>query len=195
MNKAFDDYLKLIISKKIRKFVEKALKAAPKEFYTAPASYHGHHPIEEQREGGLVVYTLKVIQAASSLFEFFGVEDQISKDKIIAACILHDIQKGGYPSWTNHTDPEHGFIAAGWLAKMIAIEEYPEKEDIIHINKDDQDLIDIIELVREHMGVFNSPLRTPALIITQPVAEKSIWHLIVQIADYWASRSWCSFTY
>ncbi len=189
--KDFDNYLKKIESKKIRDFVEKALKAAPKEFYTAPASYGGHHASEEQREGGLVVHTLKVIRVASSFFEFFDIENQLAKDKIIAACIIHDIQKGGIP-WGKRTHPEHGAIAAQWLIKIAAIESEPEKEDLIHV---DVDLLDIIELVREHMGIWNSPLRTPALIVGQPVVEKSIWHLIIQMADYWASRRWCSFTY
>ena len=189
---SFKDYLEKIESKKIRDFVKKSLSQAPKEFYTAPASSTGeHHALEEQGEGGLVVHTLKGLRVVSSLFDFFVIENQLAKDKIIAGYLLHDIKKGGDP-WINHTDPEHGFIAASWLIKIAAIEPEPEKEDFVHV---DRDLMDIIELVREHMGIFNSPLRTPALIITQPVTEKSIWHLIVQIADYWASRKWCSFTY
>ena len=191
MKKDLDDYLKLIKSKKIRDFVEKALKAAPKEFYTAPAGYHGHRAQEEQREGGLVVHTLKGLRVILALFDFFVIENQLVKDKIIAGYLLRDIKQGGDP-WINYTDPEHGFIAAQWLTKIAAIESEPEKEDLIHV---DVDLLDIIELVREHMGVWNSPLRTPALIITQPVTEKSIWHLIVQIADYWVSQKWYSFTY
>jgi len=84
----------LIKSEKIRKFVEKALEMAPKEFWIAPCSSSGkYYPPEDQVKGGTIIHSRKTIQVALSLFNFFDITDQLTKDQIIAACILHDIQK------------------------------------------------------------------------------------------------------
>jgi len=202
MRKDFNDCLELIKSEKIRRFVKRALDAAPKQFWTAPCSSSGkYHPPENQVEGGIIVHSRKAIQVAIELFRFFEIQDQLVKDKIIAACILHDIQKCGIP-WGEKTDYEHGPIAARWMVPLAALESEPQKEDIIHV---DVDLMDILELVRDHMGIWNKPKPTPALKKVHFISpnktkedgylvnEKAIWHLIVQLADYWASRKWCSF--
>ena len=190
--KIFEDFLELIKSKKIRDFLEKAFDNAPPEFYTAPASSTGkNHPPEDNVKGGLVIHTKKVIRVANALCHFFGIEEQLLKDKIFAGCILHDVCKNGNP-WCERTDPEHGFIAARWLAKIAAIESNPEIEDFIHIDKD---LMDIIDLVRNHMGIYNKLEPTLALKIGEIITEKDICHLIVQLSDYIASRKWLSFSY
>lgn len=190
MKKNFDDCLELIESPKIRKFVEAILKAAPKEFWNAPCSSSGkYHPPEDQIEGGIIVHSRKAVQVAISLCHFFDIKNQLVKDKIIAACILHDIQKNGIP-WGEKTDSEHGLIAGRWLILNSALEPEAQKEDLIHI---DGDIMDIIGLVKNHMAIWNCPEPTPALKANQNIAPKNIWHLIVQLADYWASRKWCSF--
>jgi hypothetical protein len=184
--KDFDDCLNLIKSEKIRKFVEKALEMAPKEFWIAPCSSSGkYHPPEDQVKGGTIIHSRKAIQVALSLFNFFDITDQLTKDQIIAACILHDIQKNGIP-WSDKTNYEHGPIAAKWLVSEVME------------NKFDGDLLEIADLVENHMGKWNQPQPTPALHINpkthhQLIGRKTIKHLIVQLADYWASRKWCSF--
>jgi len=190
MKKDFGDCSEMIKTEKIRKFVKKVLAKAPKEFWTAPCSGSGkYHPPENQVEGGIIVHTRKVVQVALSLFRFFEIKNQLAKDKIIAACILHDIKKYGEP-WGERTDYEHGLIAYRWLIQFAALESDPSKEDLVHVVPD---IIDILELIRDHMGIWSKPEPTPALKVGQKVTEKSIWHRIVQLADYWAARNWCSF--
>ena len=197
MKTDLNDCLKLIESEKIRNFVKKALSEAPAEFWEESASSSGkHHPPEDQIKGGIIIHSRKAIQVALSLFRFFEIRNQLAKDKIIAACILHDIKKGGIP-WGRNTDYEHGPITARWLKPMaISIVDFwvfLENQDERKPFNLDPDLRDIIDLVRNHMAIWNRPEPTPALIIGGKITEKRIWHLIVQLADYWASRKWCPF--
>lgn len=202
MKNYFDDCLELIKSPKIRVFTKEVLKAAPKEFWTAPASSSKkHHPAESNVDGdnlnpgGLVIHTRKMIQEAIFLFEFFGVKDQLIKDKILSACHLHDSCKSGC-AWGKDTISNHGPIAADWLEDVILITLClnPSPRIAKIWNQEgiepqfDQDLKDIIELIRNHMGIWNSPIPTPALTVGKKLKEKDVWHLIVQLADYESSQ-------
>lgn len=190
MKTNFEDCILLIESEKIKNFVKKALEKAPPEFWKAPCSSTGkYHPPEDQIEGGIIVHSRKAVRVALELFNFFEVKDKLTQDKIIAALILHDIQKNGRP-WGKNTNREHGMIAYCWLLKIAAVELNPEKEDIIHI---DSDLFEICFLVKNHMGIWSQPLPSPAIQNGEVATAYSIWNLIIQLADYWASRKWCSF--
>lgn len=190
MRKNLNDCLELIQSPKIKSFTEKALSGADPGFWKDPCSGSGkYHPPENQVKGGIIVHIRKGIQIIISLFRIFNITDQLAKDKMISAFIVHDICKNGIP-WGKSTHSQHGLIVAQLLADLAAIERQPEKEDILHI---DPDLADIIELARNHMGIWTKPEPTPALEIGQTISEKSIWHLIIQLADYWATRKWCPF--
>ncbi|MBU4348340.1 HD domain-containing protein [Patescibacteria group bacterium] len=182
MKKHFNDCIELIQSLKIRNFVKKALKKAPKKFWIAPSSSSNkYHPPEDQSEGGVVIHSRKAVQVAISLCPFFSVSDQITKDKVIAACILHDTHKNGNP-WGERTNYEHGKIAA---EKFALIE-----------STNDTDIRDILDLIKDHMGLMNKPNPTPALKMQKEIShtdQKTTMLLIVQLADYWASRTWCSF--
>lgn len=174
IKKDFGDYLKLINDENIRISIQNVLKSAPKEFWTEPCSSSGKfHPPEDNFNGGIIIHSRKAVQAAISLCRFFEIKSSLIKDKIIAACILHDLQKGGIP-WSKGTHPCHGELAAIWLKGII----------------NDKDILDLIQ---NHMGAWNKPKSTPALKIGETLTEKNIMHLIVQLADYWASRKFCSF--
>jgi len=190
MKKDFNDCLGLIQNEKIRNLVTKALAAAPVEFWKDPSSASGkHHPPENQVEGGIVIHSRKAVFVALELFVWFNIKDQLSRDKVVAACILHDIAKYGVP-WRKWVDKRHGPIAADWLKRFIPYcESSGENRQIFP----DEDLNDVVELVRNHMGRWNRPVPTPALAIGKEVSKKDILSLIVQIADFWSSQKWCPF--
>ena len=178
MKKDLDDYLELIQSEGIRNFVKTALAAAPPEFWIAPASSSGkYHPPEDNMEGGLVIHSRKAVRVAIALCRFFGIEDGLMKDMVIAAAVLHDIKKSGDP-WDKHTHPEHGLIAYNWLMQFA---------------DNDPNLLGICQLVKDHVGIWNKPKSTPALTIGKQVDRFALCSLIVQLADYWASQKWCPF--
>ncbi len=190
MRKDFDDCIELIESEKIKNFVKKALGKASEQFWKEPSSSSGkRHPPEDNVEGGIIVHSRKAIRVALALFKFFDIKGKLTQDKIIAALILHDIQKRGIP-WGENTNLEHGMIAYCWLLKIAAVELNPEKEDIIHI---DSDLFEICFLVKNHMAVWSQPLLTPAFEKGEVMTDYSIWNLIVQLSDYLASQKWCPF--
>jgi len=180
--KNFDDCLELVRDKEIREFTRKALQEADPKFWTAPCSSSGkYHPPEDQVEGGVIIHSRKAVRVVIDLFSFFDIQDQLAKDKIIAAVILHDICKYGMP-WGERTDYTHGHIAAKWLQQFI-----PEnKEATVNIKE-------VIDLIANHMGIWNKPEPTPAITKGSVCGQKEIMHLIIQLADYWASRKWCSF--
>ena len=182
MKKDFSDCLKLIENKEIRRFARKALRKADPKFWTAPCSSSGkYHPPEDQVEGGVIVHSRKAVQVVIELFKFFDIQNQLTKDKLITATILHDICKSGMP-WGERTDYTHGHIAAKWLQQFI-----PEnKKAAVNIKE-------IVDLIANHMAIWNQPESTPAITRGNICGLKEITHLIVQLADYWASRKWCSF--
>lgn len=188
MKRRFDECLTLIESKKVRDFVVNALAFAPKEFWSAPNSDGG----KDNVEGGIIIHSLKVVRLIINFCDFFGISEQLTRDKLIAAGVLHDVQRNGIP-WGANAHPEHGHIAAQWLLLLRSFEA-SSLEDL-YFNTD-KDLIDIIELVENHMGPRNKPYPTLALRKVKGgvenekgylVDEKAIWHLIVQMADYLAS--------
>ena len=180
MRKDFDDCLKLIKDKEIRKFVRKALRKADPKFWTEPCSSSGkYHPPENQVRGGVVVHSRKAVQVDVALFRFFGIQDQLVKDKVIGATILHDVCKYGMP-WGERTDYTHGHIAAKWLRQFMPKEAATNIEDVL-------------DLIANHMAIWNQPEPTPAVTKDNICGQKEIMHLIVQLADYWASRKWCPF--
>ena len=192
MKHNLESCIALIRNGYIQDFVKTALELAPPQFYTAPCSSTGkHHPPEDQLVGGVLIHTKKAVQVALSLMRFFGLDpDQeefdLLRDQIIAAVILHDLYKNGIP-WGTNTHPEHGDIAAKEL-------EILARRTVL--SRAGGDLI--IDLVRYHMGRWAQPDSKMAFVLPNIPKTASnpvlIAHLIVQLADYWASRKWCPFT-
>lgn len=180
----------------IQDLVRMLLETAPPEFYTDPCSSTGrHHPPEDQQVGGILIHTKKAVQVALSLMRFYGLDPNrperkeywLLRDQIIAAVILHDLYKNGIP-WGESTHPEHGDIAAKELEKLALARTILPKQCTDFI----------ADLVRYHMGQWAKPSSNMAIVIANipKIASESVLiaHLIVQTADFWASRKWCPYT-
>ena len=153
-------------------FLQKALLKAQPEFWRAPSSSTGRfHPADEINYGGLLVHSIRVALVGRMLSEYFGFD---RPDRMMAALLIHDIQKGGIP-WRHTSKPggapdsgyvaDHGPVAAEWLKGF----------------KDECgfDCEAIIDDVGIHMAQWNQPRPTPP----QTLEEQ-----IVSYADYLASR-------
>lgn len=168
--------LELVVNKDIKKFYAKALKYAPKEFWTAPSSSSGkYHPSEDNGVGGLVRHTLKTILIAHTLAYteyYLSHEKKFYKDICVVAAGCHDIKKNGEP-WGKHTVPEHGILAANYLDNFEL--KGPAKRMI-------QDA------VRYHMNNWHpEEERNIAMDPTRPSHVR-----IIQYADMVAVREWSS---
>ena len=137
----------VISSEKIREETRAALLSAPKYFRRVPASSSGkYHPKYALGRGGLVRHTIAVVKIADHMcnLEFRRV-DAATRDKILAACFLHDTRKQGMTDAdSGHTVKDHAKLASETI--------------------EDQD---ISRMVLSHMGQWgrNKPGNMPQFIV------------------------------
>lgn len=81
------DYVNKISDEKLKNFLSGYLREHAEEIKVAPAAKMMHH----NYLGGLLVHTFECLKFADANLDLFKVK--IDKDKVIAACILHDIGK------------------------------------------------------------------------------------------------------
>lgn len=170
----FNETINTLKDPVIKPFVKTAIENAQPEFFLAPSSSSGkHHPADEINEAGLLLHTIRDVVTGRFLTKYFHIQPQ-KEDEIVAALILHDIQKGGIP-WKKTSkpgdaphsgyDPAHGPLAAKWLPQFESNDKTVCK--------------DIETEVNHHMAQWNVPTPTP---------PKTIEEQIVSYADYIASR-------
>lgn len=159
--------LNLIENKEIGTFAEMVLSRAPAYFWTSPASSSGQHHYEDEcKSGGQILHVRRAIRVAYHLCRNFEVTG-IQRDQIIAALLIHDVCRLGYPSSGDHTDPLHGVL---WM-KILSREE-------LGIVMDAPILREIARLACCHMGRFAPPYQ---------VAD-DLALMIVQVSDVVSSR-------
>ena len=105
----------------LRTLTLRLLASAPTEFYTAPASSSGkYHPQFDLGTGGLARHTAVVaVLGVDALRRYYPRNAEPPRhlvDTMLAAGLLHDRCKNGYPRWGRHTQAEHPQIAAQYIA-------------------------------------------------------------------------------
>jgi len=174
-----DDFFKLVDSietPEIKKFVYEGFNMISEDFWMVPTSSSGkYHPPESNLTPmGLMVHCVKACTIAKGLFGFFGVTEQIEKDIVIGAILLHDSYKGG---WTDDWDamiPEHGYIAVSYLAELELEPEYIKRK--------------LLSAVRVHMSRWSRPFAS----VTEFLFPDNM-QLIVALSDMIASLKSFSF--
>ena len=151
-SKTISECVSRIEDEPIRLFVAKALKEAPKYFWTSSSSSSGkHHPTDEHGEGGLVLHTVRVFNVAETmlnafegykqthssskhqpgLFTYWEVgEVSVNSDVVRAGTILHDLYRYGQKDKPeDRTIKNHAEIAGEVLSNMS--EHFTKKAMII----------------------------------------------------------------
>lgn len=152
MNKAeivFKEELDLIKSAYIKEFVLVCFEnLTPDYFWEVGASSSGkHHPQIANREHGLIIHTKLCVWWGRKLSECFH---RTELDVIIAACLLHDLQKfgqimdDGKPTLANYTST-HGVMLAIQMEQLCKKLEKSYDHGFISV---------IIAAVALHMGIF-----------------------------------------
>jgi len=160
----------LIENGKIRTFVAQCLEKAPDYFWTCPSSSTGkYHPADENTMGGTILHTKRVTRIAADLCFSMGVTS-VEKDCVIAAAIMHDMCKLGYPEEGRWTAPGHGALWINVANKVI-------KSNVII---DSPTIQTIGRLIACHMGRFDIPY----------VMADNKLDTILQVSDYVASRAY-----
>jgi hypothetical protein len=160
----------LIKNEEIKNFVKKCMEFAPDYFWEILLSSTGKsHPQDERGNGGEILHTRRVVKLADDLCRSFNIVD-LERDCVIAAAIMHDWTKNGYPNNFNHTVAGHGALWISIVTKFMRPDEVVNSKFIPIIGR----------LIGCHMGRFDMPF----IVTTNKI------DLVIQIADYIASREY-----
>jgi len=172
MNNALDNEVNLISSPAIRNYVLECIRRTPEYFWAVPSSSSGkYHPQDENTKGGTVLHTRRAVRIAEDLCRMYNVIGE-DRDCVIAATIMHDFCKNGYPRDMRYTVSGHGSL---WINIGQTKENYKGF-------KDSKMAMTIGRLIACHMGRFDIPF----------LAGATILDTIVQTADYISSREYIS---
>ena len=182
----FEEELKEISETDIKQFVLECFsKLTPDYFWEAPASSSGlHHPKISNGKHGLVRHVKLACWWGKKLEEAMG-DQTVCRDVVIAACLLHDIQKfgtvmkDGKPTLPNYS-AAHGALLALQMEDIynnFKIQSNGGK----YVEKLNKWLKIVVSAVGLHMGRWSDDRLTERY---GPTLETRIVHL----ADYCASK-------
>ena len=154
----------------------------PKYFWHVQASSTGkYHPQYALGEEGLLRHTCAAVRIAGSIInldQYNGIFDDIDKDNIIVALMLHDTFKHGeekdgkYNPYSIH---EHPLLSA----------------DKVREHLDDEHKYAIANCIASHMGEWTESNRSSYVLPKPKTPEEQIVHL----CDYLASRKYFEFKF
>lgn len=170
----FKDEIELIQNPEIKQFVQEEIMVLPDYFFEVPASSTGkYHPKYAIGKGGLVRHTKAAVGIAKDLLKLKHNQELFSSDTrdcIIAALLLHDGWKHGAES--KYTIANHPVVAA---------------DHILNDNPNFAFRKEIADLIRSHMGEWNTDYKTKEVIMPVPKTPEEIF---VHECDYLASRKY-----
>ena len=186
----FQNELKFIKDKNIRRFAIEAISMLPDYFFVVPASSTGkYHPEYSLGEGGLVRHTKSAVLFAKTLLDLEMFDEQWNgdsdipwtvkftdeeRDIIITALLLHDGVKHGLEGskYTISTHPTE-------MVKFIK-----SNEKICKL-VDEYTLLKLCGCIASHMGEWNADYKTKEEILPKPITPMEKF---VHLCDYLASR-------
>lgn len=169
--KVFEKTLALINDEEIKSWVKKVLKTFPEHFWTQPAATTGkYHPACVNVKSGLLIHTKRVVWFAIRFMSAFNIVMIRTRDKIIAACILHDGWKGGKGYTDYKTYEDHPILVEHYYRKAFPNEKLEVWQQ------------DIFELIKHHMAFWGPKS------VKKAIEEYTSLELIVYLADYFASK-------
>lgn len=154
----------------------------PKYFWHVQASSTGkYHPEYALGEEGLLRHTCAAVRIAAAIInldQYSGIFDDVDKDNIIIALMLHDTFKHGeekdgkYNPYSIH---EHPLLAA----------------DKVREHLDDEHKFVIANCIASHMGEWTESNRSHYVLPKPKTLEEQMVHL----CDYLASRKFLEFKF
>lgn len=162
----------------LRYFVD----TVPKYFWHVQASSTGkYHPQYALGEEGLLRHTCAAVRIAAAIInldQYSGIFDDVDKDNIIVALMLHDTFKHGeekdgkYNPYSIH---EHPLLAAEKVSERL----------------DDEHKCVIANCIASHMGEWTTSNRS-SYVLPKP---KTLEEQMVHLCDYLASRKYLEFKF
>jgi hypothetical protein len=192
----FQNELKWIKDKNIRRFAIEMISILPDYFFIVPASSTGkYHPEYSLGEGGLVRHTKSAVLFAKTLLDLEMFDEQWNgdsdipwtvkftdeeKDIILTSLLLHDGVKhgvnGGRYGVASHPIDMVKVIKSNERICKIIMGESGEEDELLET---------ICDCIASHTGEWNTDYKTKQEILPKPITPMEKF---VHLCDYLASR-------
>ena len=169
----FENELKWIKNKDIRKFAIHIVSELPDYFFVVPASSTGkYHPSYSLGEGGLVRHTKSAVLIAKTLLDLEQYKNEYSeeeRDIMLTALLLHDGVKHGL-NGSKYTVSTHPIEMSNFIQSKY---QTPYWVGVI------------CSCIDTHMGEWVTDYKTKEIVLDKP---KTDMQKFVHMCDYLASR-------
>ena len=170
------DYMEI---ENIKDFFKKAITLVPNYFFEVPAASSGKfHSVLECGFGGLVYHTRSVAKIANylvNLQQYKSKLNEIEKDCVICAALLHDCLKHDWENKTGFSVHQHPVLAAEFIKTDGRLDEI--------VNDEIRTMIG--DAVASHSGEWTTSKRSKIVLPSPQTLVQELVHL----SDYIASRS------
>lgn len=174
----FEKEINYIEIENIKEFFKKAITLVPDYFFEVPASSSGKfHSVLECGFGGLIYHTKSVAKVANylvNLQQYKSKLNEVEKDCVICAALLHDCLKHGEENKTGFSVRQHPILASEFIRSDTRL------NDILT-----QEIRDIIaDAIASHSGEWTTNKRSKVVLPSPQTLVQELVHL----SDYIASR-------
>ena len=162
-----------------KEFVKKAITLLPNYFFEVPASSSGKfHSALESGFGGLVYHTKAVAKVANylvNLEQYKSKLNEIERNCIITAGLLHDCLKHNWENKTGFSVHEHPVLAG----------EFVKTDERLNgiLNEDIRNIIG--DAISSHSGEWTTNKRSKTVL----PSPQNLLQELVHLSDYIASRN------
>ena len=163
----------------IKDFFKKAVTLVPDYFFEVPAASSGKfHSVLECGFGGLVYHTRSVAKVANylvNLQQYKSKLNEVERDCVICAALLHDCLKHDWENKTGFSVHQHPVLAADFVKTDSRLDGIISNEIRIIIG----------DAVASHSGEWTTSTRSRVILPSPQTLVQELVHL----SDYIASRS------
>lgn len=162
----------------IKNFFKKAITLVPDYFFEVPASSSGQfHSVLECGFGGLVYHTRAVTKVANylvNLQQYKNKLNEVEKDCVVCAALLHDCIKHDWENKTGFSVHQHPVLAAEFITTDVRLNGIISDEIRVVIG----------DAVASHSGEWTTSKRSK-IVLPSP---QTLVQELVHTSDYIASR-------
>ncbi len=174
----FEKEIAYIEIEDIKEFFKKAISIVPDYFFEVPAASSGKfHSVLECGFGGLVYHTRSVAKVANylvNLQQYKSKLNEVERDCVICAALLHDCLKHDWENKTGFSVHQHPVLAA----------EFVKADERLNEIVSDEIRTIIGDAVASHSGEWTTSKRSKVILPSPQTLVQELVHL----SDYIASR-------
>lgn len=175
----FEKEIAYIEIENIKDFFKKAITLVPDYFFEVPAASSGKfHSVLECGFGGLVYHTRSVAKIANylvNLQQYKSKLNEVEKDCVICAALLHDCLKHDWENKTGFSVHQHPVLAAEFVKTSSELNGIVSDEIRTMIG----------DAIASHSGEWTTSKRSKVILPSPQTLVQELVHL----SDYIASRS------